>query len=68
MIDLNQEQKTKLLGLICAAMDGRDTRVHVDQLTGSDCLTVHAVLRHVDALLKAQWILEGQPEVEGVKP
>lgn len=66
MTVLSLDQKTKLLGLICAAMDGRDTRIHVNQFTGTDALCAHGVLRQVDALLKAQWTLEGQPDVEGM--
>lgn len=66
MTELTLDQKTKLLGLICAAMDGRDTRVHITQFTGADCVFTHVVLRQVDALLKAQWVLLGEPDVDGV--
>lgn len=68
MSDLSLDQKTKLLGLLCAAMDGREVRTHVQQFTGTDCLCVHSLLREVDALLRAQWTLEGQPEEEGILP
>jgi hypothetical protein len=61
------DQKTKLIGLICAAMDGRETRPHILRMDGSDCVSAHQILRRVDSLLKAQWTLMGSPEEDGLE-
>lgn len=59
---LSQDTKTKLLGLICAAMDGRETRGYILELDGHECVDSHNILKRVDNLLKAQWVLMDSPD------
>jgi hypothetical protein len=64
MTELSLDTKTKLLGLVCAAMDGRETRPYILELDGDECVDIHNVMKRVDDLLKAQWLLMGAPEPE----
>jgi hypothetical protein len=65
-VGLNLDTKTKLLGLICAAMDGRPLRPYILELDGVECVDAHNVLKQVDDLLKAQWKLMGSPMEEDI--
>lgn len=56
------DTKTMILGLVCAAMDGRSARVHVMQFDGDQCVVAHNLLKGIDDLLKAQWRLMGAPD------
>lgn len=62
MVQLSTDQKTMLLALICAAMDGREYRSRILGLSGKDCVQLHNILKPVDDLLKAQWRLRGSPD------
>lgn len=59
---MNLDTKTKLLGLFCAQMDGRDPRQYILAMDGGECVAAHNVLKELDDLLKAQWRLMGAPE------
>lgn len=63
---LSLDTKTKLLGLVCAAMDGRPVRPYILELDGEECVAAHNVLKPVDDLLKAQWKLMGSPMEEDI--
>lgn len=61
---MNLDTKTKFLGLICAAMDGRDPRPYILDMSGDECVQGHSLVAKVDELLRAQWRLMGAPPVE----
>jgi hypothetical protein len=56
------ETKDHLLGVFLAVLDGRSPREHVMALDGQECLEGHDVFNQCDALMKAQWRLNGSPE------
>lgn len=58
---MDQDTKTKLIGLVCAGMDGRDPRQYIREMDGDQCVQAHNVLKALDDLLKAQWKLMGEP-------
>lgn len=61
-VELSVDEKTVLLSLVCNALDGRDYRTRILELSGDDCVRLHNVLKPLDDLLKAQWRLTGSPE------
>jgi hypothetical protein len=61
-VEMSLDTKTKLLGLVCAAMDHRETRPYILEMDGLECLAAGSMLRHLDRLLKAQWQLMGAPD------
>lgn len=63
---MDENLKTRLLGIVMAVMDGRDARYYVTKLNADQCVEGHALMNQVDELLKAQWVLLGphQPESE----
>ncbi len=61
---MNGDTKTKLIGMICAGMDGRDPRNYILEMDGDECVWAHNVLSKLDSLLKAQWRLMGAPDDE----
>lgn len=63
---MTSDTKTKLIGVVCAAMDGRELREYVLMMDGPECVAAHNVLKTIDDLLKAQWVLTGAPTEEDI--
>lgn len=59
---MDLEEKTRLLGMFCAALDGRDTRDYILAMDSDHCARAHNVLKLMDDQLKRQWILMGGPD------
>lgn len=58
---MNQDTKTRLLGMFLAVLDGRDPRQHVMMLDGLETIEGFRVIRVCDELLRRQWTVMGSP-------
>lgn len=61
---MNSDEKLRVLGMVCAGLDGRDPRGYILDMDGIDCVQAHNVLKEIDDLLKARWRLMGSPDNE----
>lgn len=60
------DSKIRLLGMFCASLDGRDPRQYILEMAGEECVWGHNILKQLDDLLKAQWVLAGAPDEEEI--
>lgn len=58
------DEKTRLLGMVCAGLDGRDPRPYILDMDGLECVEAHNILKQIDDLLRARWKLMGEPDAE----
>jgi hypothetical protein len=60
--------KLNVIGMFCAALDGRDLREYTLAMDSDQCARAHNVLKLMDEQLKKQWTVMGGPsDDEGVE-
>jgi hypothetical protein len=63
---LDMDTQLKVIGLVCAELEGRDPLQYVLAMNGPECVSAHNVLKKLDDLLKAQWKLMGSPQEQPI--
>ncbi len=63
---METDTKVRALGLFLSILDGRDPGLHVREITGEECVSIHNALKAMDDLLKQRWRVMGEPDFEEV--
>jgi hypothetical protein len=59
--DIEPEDRLNLVGMFCAALEGRDVRWYILAMDSDQCARAHNVLKLLDDQLKRQWTVMGGP-------